>query len=271
MILSLITNDLAHIALAQSVGIQRILVDLEIESKRQRQAGRRLFLSDHRLEDVARIRHAYPTVSLTVRINSMHPGSALEIAQLAPLRPDRVMLPYISSLAEIDRFLQLLPTPIEPILLLENRFSLQILPKLIDNYPIREVFIGLNDLSIDLGHPNLVLTILHENFRRSVRLLQDSSLTWGFGGIGSFADRRLPIAPERFFDFQLCLGSTSGWLSRSFRRLFDQSDPEPAVAAAMSQMRELMAANAGRDGQTRQQCAAHFQQQLAPLTSLVMY
>ena len=50
MILSLITDDVDLAAEAERAGIDRIMIDLEREGKAQRQAGRNLFQSSHRLE-----------------------------------------------------------------------------------------------------------------------------------------------------------------------------------------------------------------------------
>jgi hypothetical protein len=271
MILSLITADIRHARWAGSVGVERILIDLEGLTKRERQQNRGLFHSDHTLEDLGAIRGACPRASITVRVNSIHAGSAKEIGAVTMHRPDRIMLPWIRSADEIDQFLDLVPAGIEPILLLENRWSLEFLPDLVQHYPVREVYIGLNDLSLDLGFRNFAQTLLHKTFQTAARQLRESDLIWGFGGVGDFRDRSLPIAAEDFFLYQVRLGSRSCWLSRSFRQLLDGCPTEDAAAFTIGRIRESMRQIASESAERNAESIADFEHELARLVNVVMY
>lgn len=271
MILSLVTVDVRHARWAGDSGVERIVVDLEGFTKRERQKGRGLFLSEHSLEHLRVIRAACPRASITVRVNSLHDGSAEEIGAVATHAPERIMLPWIRSAAEIDRFLELVPPGIEPILLLENRWSLDFLPEILRHLPVREVHIGLNDLSLDLGFRNFALTLLHETFRTAVRRLHDSDLIWGFGGVGDFRDRSLPIVPEEFFLYQMRLGSRSGWLSRSFRRLLDDDAGKDGAAFTLGRIREGTGRVAAESPERRAALIAAFERGLAGLVDVTMY
>jgi hypothetical protein len=263
MIFSLVTGDVRHARWASEVLQGRILVDLEGLTKRERQMDRGLFYSDHSLDDLRAIRAACPRASITVRVNSIHDASAEEIAAVAIHRPNRIMLPWIRSAGEIERFLELVPPGIEPILLLENRWSLDFIPELMRRFPVREVFIGLNDLSLDLGFPNFQRTLLHETFRTAVRRLRESDLVWGFGGVGDFRDRSLPIAAEDFFLYQMRLGSRSGWLSRSFRRLLDGGAWQENAAFTLGRIRDGVARIAKESGRRKLESVAAFEHLLA--------
>ena len=271
MILSLVTGDIRHARWAGDAGVERILVDLEGFTKRERQKDRRLFYSDHSLDDLRAIRAACPRASITVRVNSIHAGSAEEIGAVAIHGPDRIMLPWIRSAGEIDRFLELVPPGIEPILLLENHWSLRFLPELLRYFPIREVYIGLNDLSLDLGFRNFSRTLLHETFRTAARHLRESDLVWGFGGVGDFRDRSLPIAAEDFFLYQVRLGSRSGWLSRSFRRLLDGGSVDDGAAFTLARIREGVRRVASESAERKAEAIAAVERVLTGLVDTAMY
>ena len=65
---------MALAAEAERAGIDRIMIDLEREGKAERQAGRNLFQSSHRLESVARVKAALERAALVVRINPLVRG-----------------------------------------------------------------------------------------------------------------------------------------------------------------------------------------------------
>ena len=271
MILSLVTADVWQARWAADAGVERILVDLEGFTKDERQQGRGLFRSNHSLDDLGAIRAACPRTSVTVRVNSIHDGSAEEIGAVAAHAPARIMLPWIRSADEIDRFLELVPPGVEPVLLLENRWSLGFLPEILRNLPVREVYIGLNDLSLDLGLRNFAQTLLHQSFRSAIHRLCDRDRLWGFGGVGDFRDRSLPIAPEAFFLFQVRLGSGSGWLSRSFRKMLDEDGGGENAAFTLARIRDGEGRVAAESAERRRASIAAFEQILAQVADVTMY
>src|SRR4051794_30086280 len=117
MELCLIT-DKADLALeAEAAGIERIMLDLEREGKAQRQQGRELFLSDHRLESLPRMRAALGAAALVVRINALTAQSAEEIDAAIAGKADFIMLPYFHRLDEVRQFLALVRRRAKVILL----------------------------------------------------------------------------------------------------------------------------------------------------------
>jgi citrate lyase beta subunit len=97
----LITNDPAVAGFAVTHGVGRIMVDTEITGKAERQAGKDMVLSDHRIADVGVIRAALPAADLMLRINPFHPGTGDEIRQGAALGANLVMLPMVAQPAEV--------------------------------------------------------------------------------------------------------------------------------------------------------------------------
>lgn len=79
MNLALITNNRDLALQAETLGINRIIIDLEILGKQDRQAGKNLFLSDHTLGDISKIKSVLRSIPVMVRVNPWHKGSPDEI------------------------------------------------------------------------------------------------------------------------------------------------------------------------------------------------
>ena len=79
MLLSLITNDLALAGDGDSVGIDRIFIDVERIGKLERQSGRSLYLSDHTVADVRRIKQVVRRSRIMVRVDPPHPHTREQI------------------------------------------------------------------------------------------------------------------------------------------------------------------------------------------------
>jgi hypothetical protein len=234
----LITNRDRDVGVAAEAGIHRIMIDLERTTKLCRQAGRGTFVSEHSIDDIARIRRNFPEVYVVVRINSIHAGTHDEIRRVSECAPAAIMLPFFRELREVDKFLSELPEGIKPILLLENVASLRLVPTLIQRYAnaIAEYYVGLNDLSLDLGNCNFLLTLEDSLLQKTIGLLTQP---WGIGGTGDPFNESLPISPRGFFQYQVAKGATRTLLSRSFRTLFDLERPGPRIASAIDELDSL--------------------------------
>ena len=75
----------------------RLFVDLEVNGKAERQAGRNTFISTHTLDDVGRVKAALQRAQLMVRVNPLHRGSADEIEAVLAQGADRLMLPMFTE------------------------------------------------------------------------------------------------------------------------------------------------------------------------------
>jgi hypothetical protein len=253
VVFTLITNRERDAQIALETGIQRIAIDLEQATKIERQAGYRTFISSHVTGDVTCMRSRFPSAQILVRVNSIHAGSREEFNEIAESAPQFIMLPFFTSLEEVDRFLDLLPKGSVPILLLESVRSLRLLGRLLEEYPIGEYFIGLNDLSLDLGNSSFITTLADPLFIEAAGRLQTSGLPWGFGGVGNPFNNTLPVSTRNFFEFQVALGASRALFSRNFRSLFDEPDPFSAVHPAVRELRRIAEATAvlGREARRR--------------------
>ena len=101
-----ITNSIPKAKAAEVAGVDRIMVDLEILGKRQRQMGRDTLISGHRLEDVSKLRLKITNLELLVRVNPIHEGSANEINKVISSGADSVMLPMFRTANEVRDFVE---------------------------------------------------------------------------------------------------------------------------------------------------------------------
>jgi hypothetical protein len=219
MKLSLITNcpDLA--IPAEDAGIDRIFIDLEKLGKARRQHGHGLFLSDHRLEDIAKIRKVVRKAELMVRIDPLHPDSRDQIRIAIESGADVIMLPYFHTLEEAQEFIDLVAQKAATVLLVETREAASILAELTRLHGVSEIHLGLNDLSISLGKRFLFDLIPDGEIDVFSDVLRSSGLPFGVGGMACLQRRDLLVDPELVLAYQVCQGASRGWLGRSFRSI----------------------------------------------------
>ena len=217
MKLCLITDKADFAAEAESVGVDRIMVDLERKGKRQRQTGLDLFISNHVIESVPRLKAALSSASLVVRINPLNSNSSEEIETLIDAGADFLMLPFFHTVDEVRAFVSLVKGRAKTILLVETGTAVKVLPAFVSEKLGDEVHIGLNDLRISLNHRTIFEPICNGMIDEISRLLRRENVPFGFGGIARLSRKDLPVAPERILGEQVRLGAGIGWLGRTFR------------------------------------------------------
>ena len=211
-----ITNQPAFAAFAAECGVQRVMVDLERLGKQPRQGGLGTFISDHRPEDVARVREAAPTVHLIVRVNPWHAGSAAEIDAAIAAGADSLMLPMFERVDELTAFTAALAQRAQGIALLETRGALRALPQWIGAAGLHEVYVGLNDLPRQLGQRFMFEPLADGSLEHVAQVVHANALRFGFGGIARLDEGLLP--GRVVLGEHLRLGSGSVILSRTFNR-----------------------------------------------------
>lgn len=217
MELSLITGDLEFASAAESVGVDRVMLDLERKSKIARQAGRDLFLSDHRIDLVPRMRSVLRKAALVVRINSLDHQSREEIDAVVQGGAHLIMLPFFYTASEVRQFVDLVGGRAQTILLIETKSAVDNLREIVRVEGIGEIHVGLNDLTISLGRRVIFDVICDGMMDQIVEIIRAEGIPFGFGGIGRLSRQDLPVNPERVLAVQVGAGATRGWLGRSFR------------------------------------------------------
>lgn len=217
-----ITNDPAFARRCDALGGFRLFVDLERLGKAERQAGRNTFISVHSLDDVARIKQVLRQSKLMVRVNPLNPGTAAEVDAVIAQGADLLMLPMFTQSHELREFAALVGgrAPIVP--LLETGAAVECLEEWIATPGLTEVYVGLNDLHLSLGHRFMFEPLALGLVDRVARAAHRQGLRFGFGGIARVDEGQLPgrdVLAEH-----LRLGSGSVILSRTFHR-GDDGDP----------------------------------------------
>ncbi len=241
MKLCLITNQADFAREAEQAGVDRIMLDLERRGKAQRQAGKDLFLSDHRIEDVRTLRGTLTTATLVVRINALHDRSDVEIEQVIEGGADLVMLPYFRTIEDVRRFFTLVSGRARTILLVETTSAVDNLNDIVDEHGIDEIYIGLNDLSIGLDRTVIFEPVCDGTVDRLAAILRKKAIPFGFGGIARLSASDLPVTPEVLLAEQVRLGASLGWLGRRFRGDMETSRDPGELAAEIALVRHTIA------------------------------
>lgn len=209
-----ITNDPAFARRCDALAGFRLFVDLERLGKAERQSGRNSFISVHEVEDVSRIKRVLRYSPLMVRVNPLHDGTRQEVEEVLARGADQLMLPMFTRAAEVRDFCLLVAGRVPVVALFETGDALECLEDWIGTPGLAEVFVGLNDLHLSLGHRFMFQPLALGLVDRVAGAAKRQGLRFGFGGIARLAEGLLPgrdVLAEH-----LRLGSSSVILSRTF-------------------------------------------------------
>ncbi|MCT4665851.1 MAG: HpcH/HpaI aldolase/citrate lyase family protein [Flavobacteriales bacterium] len=209
-----ITNCPKTAQLAEKSQIDRIMVDLEILGKNERQGHLNTVISKHSLEDVKVIRQTISTSELLVRINPIHEDSEKEIDQVIQAGADIIMLPMFKTPHEVATFLKIVNKRVKTILLLETTQALARIDDILKIEGIDEIHIGLNDL-----HLAMELDFMFELLSGGIveylsQKIHQAQIPFGFGGIARLGKGMLPS--ELILSEHIRLHSSAVILSRDF-------------------------------------------------------
>jgi hypothetical protein len=240
MKLCLVTDDADDALEAERAGIDRVMIDLERTGKAARQAGRGLFLSTHTIEAVARLRHVLSRSSIVVRTNPLDAASAAEVDTAISAGADVLMLPYFFGVDEVRAFVALVAGRCRVALLVETAAAAAALDVIVQQPGVDEIHVGLNDLSISLGHCTIVESMCSGPVEAMAATLRRRGVPFGVGGVARLSRVDLPIPPDCMVGEQVRLGATRAWLGRSFRGEAERSRRPGEVGPAVRQLREAI-------------------------------
>ncbi len=214
-----ITNNILRAEIAQHAGVDRIMIDLEINGKVERQGHLNTVISRHTLKDVRNLRGVLRDASLMVRVNPIFPGSREEIERCIDLGVDILMLPMFTTAREVEQFISMIDGKARVCLLLETGQALARANDILNVVGIDEVHLGLNDL-----HIALKLTFMFELLSGGLvdhfsNILQSRNIKFGFGGVARL--NRGPLSSNMILIEHARLGSTQVILSRDFNQVFE--------------------------------------------------
>ncbi|MFN8390355.1 MAG: aldolase/citrate lyase family protein [Bdellovibrionota bacterium] len=218
-----IENDPHWAKLYETSGVERVMVDLEVLGKAERQGHLDTVRSNHTPEDISAVRSVLERSKLIVRVNPWHPGSRPEIADAISRGADFVMLPMFRTPEEVIAFTEAVAGQAKTMLLLETPQALVRARQFLDVAAVDEIFIGLNDLSLGLNLDFLFESLAGGLIDHLAAEIRRFGKPFGFGGVGSSSSGEVP---------GLCvireharLGSELVILSRTFRALA-RAEPE---------------------------------------------
>ncbi|WP_048441190.1 aldolase/citrate lyase family protein [Caenimonas sp. SL110] len=227
-----ITNDVEFARRCDDMGGFRLWVDLERMGKAERQAGRNTFISVHSLEDVGRVKSALRHSQLMVRVNPLHEGTRAEVDAVIGAGADLLMLPMFHTPSELREFVDIVHGRVPVIPLLETAQALACVDEWIATPGLGQVYVGLNDLHISLGHRFMFQPLALGMVDRVAAAANAQGLSFGFGGIARMDEGHLPgrdVLAEH-----LRLGSSAVILSRTFHRAGEGDSFEDEVAKLRS-------------------------------------
>lgn len=232
-----ITSDPAFAQRCDALGGIRLFVDLERTGKAERQAGRNTFISTHALEDVGRVKHVLRASRLMVRVNPLHADTASEVRDVLAQGADCVMLPMFAQPAQLAEFTRIVDGRAPVVALLETAGALASVEDWARTPGLQEIYVGLNDLHLSLGHRFMFQALADGAVERVSRVARARGLRFGFGGIARLDEGLLPgrdVLAEH-----LRLGSGAVILSRTFHRADSNVVFEQEVAALRSAEAQL--------------------------------
>ena len=215
-----ITNrpDIAQIA--ETAGVDRILVDMEYIGKADRQGELDTVQNHHTLEDIKKISNSIVLADLLVRVNPIHNktdhyiSSEEEIDRAIENGAKILMLPYFKTVAEAEMFIKIFAGRARVVLLLETPEAVQVVDDILKLDGLDDIFIGRNDLS--LGYrKKFMFELLSDGIVEDLCYrFKKAGIPYGFGGIAALGKGDLPS--EKIITEHYRLGSTCAILSRSF-------------------------------------------------------
>lgn len=209
-----ITNSADVAVLAETAGVDRIFIDLEINEKEARQGHLDTVISKHTIEDVGKIRSVLRSSELLVRVNPIYDGSPAEIDRVIEDGAEVVMLPMFTTVSEVEQFIALVNGRAKVCLLLETPQAMTRIDDILCVPGIDEVHIGLNDLHLGM-HLDFMFELLSGGIVEYLcNKIAAKNIKYGFGGIARIGLGMLPA--EHIIAEHHRLGSQMTILSRSF-------------------------------------------------------
>lgn len=234
-----ITNRPAEARLFEQSLIDRIMIDLEVHGKAERQKGRSTWISDHRLEDVDATKAVLQRSSMLVRVNPIHSGSRSEIDAVIERGSDVVMLPMATSVDEVKRFVDYVGGRKRSCLLLETAAALAKAQDIARIPGLDEIHVGLNDLHLTLGMQCMFQVLSEGRLDALAKAAAGAGKRLGIGGVAALGTGE--INPDLILREHVRLGSSMVILSRSFFAGLDRGEGSEALAAIASRVAQLRA------------------------------
>ena len=249
MDLIFITNDSDLAVSAQSAGVDRVMVDLEILGKQDRQGHLNTVISNHSLEDVGRIGSVLNVSKLLVRVNPINEQSKLEIDSVIEQGADIIMLPMFKSALEVETFVQLVNGRVTTCLLLETQEAVTEIDNILSVKGIDEIHIGLNDLHLSMGLSFMFELLANGVLDKLNKKIIKAKIKFGFGGVARLGGGNLDAS--LILSEHIRLNSSMVILSRDFK------EKDVDINTEVAKIREYLSVPKSIEVLASNQCLAY--------------
>lgn len=209
-----ITNNPTIAEIADSAGVDRVFIDLEVVGKAERQGGMDTVQSHHSISDIPIVKQKLRNSELLVRSNPIYNDSKNEINKIVTSGADIIMLPFFKTAEEVTHFVDYVGGRARTMLLFETKESVDCIDEILAIDGIDEYYIGLNDLHLSYGLDFMFQLLADGTVDNIVTKFKATGKPYGFGGIAKLGGGLLPA--EHVIAEHYRLGSTIGILSRLF-------------------------------------------------------
>lgn len=224
----IIENDLELIKKYDSIGVDRIFIDLEIIGKKERQGHLDTVISNHSIQDIKRIKSNLKNSKLLVRINPINENSESEIETCIKNGADILMLPMFKTKREVETFISFVNGRAKICLLLETTEALCRIDDILEVDGIDEIHIGLNDLHLSMNLDFMFELLSGGLVDYLANKIKNKNIPFGFGGIATLDSGM--ISGEMVLKEHIRLDSSMVILSRAFKNAaaenFDKFEKE---------------------------------------------
>ena len=163
---------------AIALGVDGIIVDWECHQKKARQAGADTQINRHTLADLISVRSCTGS-PIICRINGFGPTTDVEIEQAIDSGANEILLPMVRTVREVETVLNRVAGRCDVGILIETVAATYIAGQL-SALPIKRVYVGLNDLSIERRSQNIFIPLV-DGLLESIR--GRITRSFGFGGL----------------------------------------------------------------------------------------
>jgi len=210
--LILFSTDPSFIARAVAAGVGGIIVDWENRGKGTRQAFADTQINHDTLDDLKGVRKS-TEARLICRVNQWGPWTRIEIEDAIEAGANQILLPMVQTMEEVEGVLKQVNGRCGVGILVETKAAIDLALE-IGSLPLSRVYVGLNDLSIGRGTPNIFIPLVDGTLETIRRFFP---VPFGFGGLtlpelGKPIPCRLLIGEFARMDCQF------SFLRRSFHR-----------------------------------------------------
>ena len=209
-----LTNDPQIAEIAEENGVDRIFLDLELRGKEERQGHLDTVISHNSIDDVKKLRETLHSAELLVRVNPIFDGSKEEIDCVVNDGADIVMLPYFKTVAEVNKFVELVGGRAKVCLLCETPEAAENIDEILSVPGIDEVHVGINDLHLGYHRHFMFEMVADGTVDKLCEAFRRHGVSYGFSGVARVGEGMLPA--ENVLGEHYRLGSQMVILSRAF-------------------------------------------------------